>query len=380
VKQIITILSEKWCLILEKFSGVNLCLSPLPDIWISNEIAFFSMKDSRVYDIGDIYTGYGAPSTNIIYMHYQWSDNHVRHSPIRIVQDNPVINPSNNSLLVQPPINSNNHSLDDSIYLSEDEKDINLENDLDEFDEFDPLEFLGIYNKDEDAEQDHQNLFENLTSHMGNDNFQNFDEVNHFDATNTLNNTSQNNHENENVFNGMQFFSQMRKEDNNKSKLSEYCNREKNSNNNTNLEISNIQSPSFDGISRYFNNNQIQQNDNHKAKSNLSFQTIPINNTPKDEVRTNIMEKKTVRRIPFTKITEQKLPVINEDSEKHKEEKLEKINDKKEETENLNQEPSSQEKKEKNLPLQNSSNDLYQSSYLFKQGEGDTRLSSVFSK
>jgi hypothetical protein len=90
------------------------------------------LEDSKAYDIGDVYIGYGSPRTNTIYMRYQFVE-------------------SNKN--VEPEENVNNDFADvykdmvesDGEEVKED-KDIIGEHEFD--DEFDPLEYFGLYNGD----------------------------------------------------------------------------------------------------------------------------------------------------------------------------------------------------------------------------------------
>ena len=75
MKFILEVLLEKWKNIPKVEPKINLYLIPIRELWIPKEIIFFSINDcDRVYDIGDIYTAYGSPSTNILHMKYQWND------------------------------------------------------------------------------------------------------------------------------------------------------------------------------------------------------------------------------------------------------------------------------------------------------------------
>ena len=75
MKFILEVLLEKWKNIPKIEPKINLYLIPIRELWIPKELIFFSINDcDRIYDIGDIYTAYGSPSTNILHMKYQWND------------------------------------------------------------------------------------------------------------------------------------------------------------------------------------------------------------------------------------------------------------------------------------------------------------------
>ncbi len=235
MKQIIEVLQEKWKNIQKKYKNFSLFICPLEDLWIPNEITFFSAdENSKAFDIGDIFTGYGCPSTNTLFMQYQWNESPIHKTLQKNIADTNVIykkmikenlyfeskdskkknnfnhtigNNSNNnnnnicsnnninthrsqshqtqkinendndiiatsmflnnsnihhnisnSLLAQPTIydgspkdslNNSQVKVEDflnSVNESEDEKEKSFVPLEQEYDEFDPLEFLGIYN------------------------------------------------------------------------------------------------------------------------------------------------------------------------------------------------------------------------------------------
>ena len=75
MKFILEVLLEKWKNIPKMEPKINLYLIPIRELWIPKELIFFSINDcDRIYDIGDIYTAYGSPSTNILHMKYQWNE------------------------------------------------------------------------------------------------------------------------------------------------------------------------------------------------------------------------------------------------------------------------------------------------------------------
>ena len=75
MKFILEVLLDKWKNIPKIEPKINLYLIPIRELWIPKELIFFSVNDcDRIYDIGDIYTAYGSPSTNILHMKYQWNE------------------------------------------------------------------------------------------------------------------------------------------------------------------------------------------------------------------------------------------------------------------------------------------------------------------
>lgn len=196
IKQIIEILEDKWKNVRKKYKNVLLYLIPLEDLWIPNEITLFSTEhNNQAFDIGDIYTGYGSPNTNRIYMQYQWSEfpqtnankdqlnslnNIANASQIQSNGENnnlnPLLNAASNSLLAQPTINERSVSMSPncSKFLDDEINKDSLSNDSDSEDdkksfpkfggefseyEFDPLEFLGVgENNSSDGEEDELDL------------------------------------------------------------------------------------------------------------------------------------------------------------------------------------------------------------------------------
>ena len=103
IKFIIGTLLEKWRNIQKAEPKTNLYLIPIRELWIPKELIFFSINDcEKIYDIGDIYTAYGSPSTNILHMKYQWNDEKINLLNINsnINQLNELTN--NNNLTIQP--------------------------------------------------------------------------------------------------------------------------------------------------------------------------------------------------------------------------------------------------------------------------------------
>ena len=98
IKYILGVLIEKWRNIPKNEPKINLYLIPIRELWIPKELIFFSINDcDRIYDIGDIYTAYGSPSTNILHMKYQWSEEKINLSS---EQNNELS--FNNNLSIQP--------------------------------------------------------------------------------------------------------------------------------------------------------------------------------------------------------------------------------------------------------------------------------------
>ena len=101
MKFILEVLLEKWKNIPKIEPKINLYLIPIRELWIPKELIFFSINDcDRIYDIGDIYTAYGSPSTNILHMKYQWNED-----KLNLISNlnnlNQYNNSFNNTLLAQ---------------------------------------------------------------------------------------------------------------------------------------------------------------------------------------------------------------------------------------------------------------------------------------
>ena len=110
IKYILGVLLEKWRNIPKAEPKINLYLIPIRELWIPKELIFFSTNDcDRIYDIGDIYTAYGSPSTNILHMKYQWNEEKINLN-INININNNINNNlhnnelsfNNNNLSIQP--------------------------------------------------------------------------------------------------------------------------------------------------------------------------------------------------------------------------------------------------------------------------------------
>ena len=107
IKYILGVLLEKWKNIPKIEPRINLYLIPIRELWIPKDLIFFSINDSdRIYDIGDIYTAYGSPSTNILHMKYQWNEekmnlninNNLKNNELSL--NNNLLN--NNNLTINP--------------------------------------------------------------------------------------------------------------------------------------------------------------------------------------------------------------------------------------------------------------------------------------
>ena len=105
IKYILGVLLEKWRNIPKNEPKINLYLIPIRELWIPKELIFFSINDSeKIYDIGDIYTAYGSPSTNILHMKYQWTEEKINLNIYN--QNNELLSFNNTNLL-----NNNNMSI-----------------------------------------------------------------------------------------------------------------------------------------------------------------------------------------------------------------------------------------------------------------------------
>ena len=197
IKYVIDVLTDKWRNVQKKHPKNILYLIPIEEIWIPQELTLFSPIDGgKAYDIGDIYTAYGSPSTNVLYMKYQWSDNKkeqlkqeetslLSNHAKNMLSDNNV----NTSLLGRSDVNmcnsiiydmnSNKAIKNDNSSGDEFSEDDNIENECDkegeksllplesELNIFDPLEFMGIEDEHEhekrnstDEDDGYNNIYE----------------------------------------------------------------------------------------------------------------------------------------------------------------------------------------------------------------------------
>ena len=103
IKYILGVLLEKWRGIPKIEPKINLYLIPIRELWIPKELIFFSLNDNdRIYDIGDIYTAYGSPSTNVLHMKYQWSEEKIILNINNNTIQNNELSFNNNNLSIQP--------------------------------------------------------------------------------------------------------------------------------------------------------------------------------------------------------------------------------------------------------------------------------------
>ena len=103
IKYILEVLLEKWRGIPKIDPKINLYLIPIRELWIPKELIFFSLNDNdRIYDIGDIYTAYGSPSTNVLHMKYQWSEEKINLNINNNNIQNNELSFNNNNISIQP--------------------------------------------------------------------------------------------------------------------------------------------------------------------------------------------------------------------------------------------------------------------------------------
>ena len=122
MKFILEVLLEKWKNIPKFEPKINLYLIPIRELWIPKELIFFSINDcDRIYDIGDIYTAYGSPSTNILHMKYQWNEDklnllsNLNNNSNNSNQYNNASHQQNESIIFS---DTNNNNLDNRYKLS----------------------------------------------------------------------------------------------------------------------------------------------------------------------------------------------------------------------------------------------------------------------
>ena len=115
MKFILEVLLEKWKNIPKQEPKINLYLIPIRELWIPKDLIFFSLNDcDRIYDIGDIYTAYGSPSTNILHMKYQWNDD-----KLNLISNINNLNMQYNEYNNSSPTNNKLPQLNESLIYSE---------------------------------------------------------------------------------------------------------------------------------------------------------------------------------------------------------------------------------------------------------------------
>ena len=115
MKFILEVLLEKWKNIPKLEPKINLYLIPIRELWIPKDLIFFSINDcDRIYDIGDIYTAYGSPSTNILHMKYQWNDD-----KLNLISNINNLNIQYNEYNNSSPTNNKLPQLNESLIYSE---------------------------------------------------------------------------------------------------------------------------------------------------------------------------------------------------------------------------------------------------------------------
>ena len=115
MKFILEVLLEKWKNIPKQEPKINLYLIPIRELWIPKDLIFFSLNDcDRIYDIGDIYTAYGSPSTNILHMKYQWNDD-----KLNLISNINNLNMQYNEYNNSSPTNNKLPQINESLIYSE---------------------------------------------------------------------------------------------------------------------------------------------------------------------------------------------------------------------------------------------------------------------
>ena len=115
MKFILEVLLEKLKNIPKVEPKINLYLIPIRELWIPKDLIFFSINDcDRIYDIGDIYTAYGSPSTNILHMKYQWNDD-----KLNLISNINNLNIQYNEYNNSSPTNNKLPQLNESLIYSE---------------------------------------------------------------------------------------------------------------------------------------------------------------------------------------------------------------------------------------------------------------------
>ena len=183
---IVEFLSEKQLKNIKDKSNKYVIIYPIQDLWknstdtskvdsnlnnnISDNLQFSLTSNTKFYDVGDVWLGYGKPCTNLIYLYYEIKEKDT---------NNQIL--TENSLLVNPTLKDNTNKCM-TIKSSSNSK-LNPSNafknqNYDEEFEFDPLDFLGLYD-DEKKE---------ITSELSGEDIDYEDYIECNDITNKTNN------------------------------------------------------------------------------------------------------------------------------------------------------------------------------------------------
>ena len=341
IKYIISVLNEKWKNVQKKHSKCSLYLIPIEEIWIPNELTIFSSTDEKAYDIGDIFTSYGSPSTNVLHMKYQWSDsrkeklnesNNINNSIInnndskinnylQLKDNDTLINENNNSNCAIKNDDSSEEDISDCDECdnendNEQEKYFPLESELNVFD---PLEFLGIEDERRNSTDDEKysdinnnNSFPLRTpsikknfhfkrssndSSRSRSNF-NANVNNNNNANNSANNLNANANSNSKLRTGYSEVFSQKKESNTGLMLS----------NNTNNNVISYNDTNLNQISSHVSSSNLSKNNNTITKP-VTKKKIPfVNNVKKEECEE--LKSITQNATPIKKNTPKKNTIV----------------------------------------------------------------------
>lgn len=356
-------------ILLEKFAKVfrkgqlSLNLTTLSDIWINEQQMIFSSTrlNEVKYDIGDLWTGYGRPNTNILFLNYNLIEPNSEYLH-RLYNNSQELNRRSNtngetdSLLVQPTIKDeasqmiknkifdlapitcikniqskikptnvdmmenslqgglgvdlnmkeedsfdNNDELNNPIQENADNSD-NLNNDnMSDLDNFDPLEYLGLYEDDKNKDSLSSND-EKEDDYARNENSQyNTGSV----VKNLLNNNSQSElcTQNEGKRGTSLNYSNYNQYSNNKHNFAAW--NERNSIKNTNFSFSGVAEKCKKRLEYQKNNESFEVSSNQASrKTESQFISNKLENTtnPANQQIASDNTKLSKKRIPFIKM------------------------------------------------------------------------------
>lgn len=156
------------------------------DVLDNVAFSFFSEANTKAYDIADVWIGYGRPNSNMLYLRYEIKershDNNFNFSSMMVHQ--PTVKDNSSMMNCNSSLPSNINLLNSNINMSENEN-RGAEEGLD----FDPLDFLGLY--DDDKKDSSSQSY--ISSKDDKVEVKNEDFIgNYYDGTNMDNNTANN--------------------------------------------------------------------------------------------------------------------------------------------------------------------------------------------
>ncbi len=249
----------------------------------------FTSEDSKSFDVGDIFIGYGMPSTSVIYMQYSWTYklDTIQNNNFNLVSigneahEKPNINETDlgNSMFVNKAskscsnIDYLNNNFDTKLEAnmkeeSEDEKDIKDNKSIIplslDYDAFDPLEYLNIYKQDKEENNDNYEKKNSSDSELD-ENCLNLDD-------DFLKNEGEND---ENSYYGLDYFEKVRAlKQKNEEKEIDLNSKLNNNNNSVNVQVLDFSNYSLNNSKFNFNSTLNNNLENNNKDNNSLLKTI----------------------------------------------------------------------------------------------------------